>query len=108
MRDVGLIAIMFGLTIFGWLLFRAPDLATVEAFVRGIAAGGPWATPLWGTLAFYIAPLLLVQAYQLWVKDLEFLPRLPAFPRLNAALFLVFSLLFLAPAASSAFIYFDF
>ena len=107
-RNSGLIAVMFGLTMFGWLLFRATDLTTVGAFLAGLTAGTGWAAAPWGTLVFYLAPLLAVQAYQLWLRDLEFLPRLPAFPRLNAALFLVFSLVFLAPAATSAFIYFDF
>ncbi len=108
LRDAGLIAIMFMLTMFGWLLFRAADLATVGAFMAGLAQGEGWAAAPWATLGFYVAPLLVVQAWQLWVRDLEFLPRLPAFARLNVALFLVFSLVFLAPTAPSAFIYFDF
>ena len=107
-RDAGLIAVMFGLTMFGWLLFRAPDLATVGAYLGGLATGRDWTAGPWATLGFYLAPLLAVQAYQLWLRDLEFLPRLPAFARLNAALFLVFSLAFLAPLTASAFIYFDF
>ena len=49
-----------------------------------------------------------MQAFQLWSRDLEFLPRLPGFARLNTALFLVFSLVFLAPLTPAAFIYFDF
>jgi D-alanyl-lipoteichoic acid acyltransferase DltB (MBOAT superfamily) len=108
LRDAGLIAIMFVLTMFGWLLFRAADLATVGAFIAGLAQGQGWAAAPWATLGFYIAPLLVVQARQLWARDLEFLPRLPAFARLNVVLFLLFSLVFLAPTAPSAFIYFDF
>lgn len=108
LRDGGLIAVMFMLTIFGWLLFRAPDLATVGVFLAGIVRGVGWAEAPWRTLAFYIAPLLMVQAWQLWRRDLEFLPSLPRFAGLNVALFLAFSLLFLAPTAPSAFIYFDF
>ncbi len=107
-RDAGLIAIMFALTIFGWLLFRAPDLATVGGFVSGIAGNSGWGDAPWRTLAAFVVPLLLVQAWQLWTGELEFVPRLPAFVRLNVVLFLVFSLVFLAPSAPSAFIYFDF
>ena len=107
-RDAGLIAVMFVLTVFGWLLFRSPDIATVEAFLHGIAAGHGWLDAPWRTLGFYIAPLLLVQAWQLYIRDLEFLPRLPRFAQLNVALFMVFALLFLAPSGAADFIYFDF
>ncbi len=107
-RDAGLIAVMFALTMFGWLLFRAPDLATVGTYLAGLADGSGLTAGPWPTLAFYLVPLLAVQVYQLWLRDLEFLPRMPGFARLNAALFLVFSLVFLAPVATSAFIYFDF
>jgi alginate O-acetyltransferase complex protein AlgI len=108
LRDGGLIAVMFLLTMFGWLLFRAPDVGTVAAYLAGLAEGRAWTAGDWGTLGFCLAPLLAVQAYQLWSRDLEFLPRLPGFARLNVVLFFVFSLLFLAPVAPSAFIYFDF
>ena len=107
-RDTGLIAVMFVLTVFGWLLFRAADLATVETFLGGLARGGDWTSAPWGTLGFYLAPLLLVQAWQLRIGDLEFMPRLPGFLRLNAGLFMVYALMFLAPQGTSQFIYFDF
>ena len=108
LRDTSLVAIMFVLTMFGWLLFRAPDLAAVGDYLAGLGALRGLGDAPWATLAFYLTPLLLVQAFQLWCRDLEFLPRLPGFARLNAALFLVFSLAFLAPLTSAAFIYFDF
>ncbi len=108
LRDTGLIAIMFLLTMFGWLLFRALDVATVVAYVSGLAEGRGWTEGAWATLGFYLLPLLLVQAWQLRIRDLEFLPRLPGFAQLNVVLFFVFSLLFLAPVAPSAFLYFDF
>lgn len=108
LRDSGLIMVMFTLTLFGWLLFRAETMPTVGAYLAGLFAGNPFADGEWRRLGFYLAPLLLVQAFQLWRRDLEFMPQLPAFARLNVALFLIFSLLFLAPLAPSAFIYFDF
>jgi len=107
-RDIGLVAMMFALTLFGWLLFRAPDLATVGGFVSGLAGNGGWGAAPWAALAGFVAPLLLVQAWQLRRGELEFIPPLPGFVRLNVVLFLIFSLIFLAPAAPSAFIYFDF
>ena len=107
-RDVGLIAVMFTLTLFGWLLFRSPDIATVAAFLSGFAASHGWTAGDWSALGFYLAPLLLVQAWQLRIGDLEFMPRLPPFARLNAVLFLVYAIAFLAPQGTSQFIYFDF
>ena len=107
-RNIGLVAVMFALTLFGWLLFRAPDLATVGGFVSGLAGNGGWSVAPWGALAGFVAPLLFVQAWQLRRGELEFIPPLPGFIRLNVILFLIFSLVFLAPAAPSAFIYFDF
>lgn len=108
LRDTGLVILMFGLTLFGWLLFRAVDLATVSAFLEGLATTRGWTDAAWNTLGFYVAPLLLVQAWQLRTGDLEFLPRLPAFARLNVVLFLVFALAFLGPGGAAQFIYFDF
>ena len=107
-RDIGLVAVMFMLTVLGWLLFRAANLETIGLFISGIASGYGLTTGAWSSLGFYLVPLLLVQAYQQRIGELEFLPRLPSFARFNATLFLVFSLVFLAPLGASTFIYFNF
>lgn len=107
-RDLGLIVLMFALTLFGWLLFRAASMADVVDYAAGLFSHGDLLAGAWGQLAAFLLPLFLVQWLQLRLRDLEFLPRVPGFVRLNMVLGLVFALLFLAPAAPSAFIYFDF
>jgi D-alanyl-lipoteichoic acid acyltransferase DltB (MBOAT superfamily) len=46
LQDAGLVALMFMLVCIGWLLFRAPDMATVAAFFRGL--GGSWSPAVEG------------------------------------------------------------
>ena len=107
-RDVALVSVMFGLTLFGWLLFRAPNLAAVGTYLTGMARLDGWRDAPWGKLAFYLWPLLIAQAWQLRIHDLEFIPRLPRFARVNVVLFLLFATAFIAPYGASQFIYFDF
>lgn len=103
-----LVAIMFALTLLGWLFFRAPDMATVGHYLTGLFSGFDMQAGDWGKLAFYTMPLILVQCWQRWTDKLEFLSDSPPFVRLNMVLFLVFSLIFLAPNEASDFIYFAF
>lgn len=103
-----LVAIMFALTLLGWLFFRAPDMATVGHYLTGIFSGFDLRAEDWGKLAFYTVPLILVQCWQRWTDKLEFLAESSPFVRLNMVLFLVFSLIFFAPNESSDFIYFAF
>jgi hypothetical protein len=51
---------------------------------------------------------MLVQCWQRWTGRLEFLAAAPGFVRLNLVLFLLYSLVFLAPKEASDFIYFAF
>src|SRR5262249_39626020 len=106
LQDVMLIAVMFFFACVGWLLFRAPDMATVSAFVRGL---GPVNTlQPFETVAFYVMPLLAFEAVQLWKRNLEPVALLPGFARLNIRAFVVCGLFFLAAATPQKFIYFNF
>jgi hypothetical protein len=115
LQDAALIGLMFVLVCFGWLLFRAPDLATVGVFVRGMlgAAGAgitqtdDWLGPF-RSIIFYVVPLLAFQALQLYKRNLLPLGQLPAFAQLNIQMFVLYSLFFLASATSQKFIYFNF
>jgi D-alanyl-lipoteichoic acid acyltransferase DltB (MBOAT superfamily) len=106
LQDVGLVALMFVLVCIGWLLFRAPDMATVAAFFRGL--GGSWSVEPFGLIAYYVAPLVAFEALQLWKGSLEPLAGMPRFARLNAQLFAVFGLLVLSSTKTQEFIYFAF
>lgn len=108
LANAGLVAIMFALTLVGWLFFRAGDMATVGHFLTGIFAGTGLASAHWGTLGLFTVPLILVQCWQRWTDKLEFLAASPPFIRLNLVLFLLYSLIFLAPGEASDFIYFAF
>jgi D-alanyl-lipoteichoic acid acyltransferase DltB (MBOAT superfamily) len=101
-------ALMFALTLIGWLLFRAPDLATVGDWFAGAFRGTGLAGAHWHALALFTLPLILVQCWQRTTGKLEFLAASPWFVRFNLVLFLVYSLLFLAPHGASDFIYFAF
>jgi alginate O-acetyltransferase complex protein AlgI len=105
-QDFGLTALMFVLVCLGWLLFRAQDMQTVGAFFRGFDGTG--SIESFGTVFFYVAPLLAFEAVQLWKKDPEPWPRLPQFARLNIQLFVLFSLFLLSSEKSQEFIYFAF
>lgn len=103
-----LVALMFVLTMIGWLLFRAPDMQTVIDYFSGIFRDGGMASSHWATLAMFTVPLILVQCWQRYSGTLEFLAASPFFIRFNLLLFLIFSLIFLAPQGASDFIYFAF
>lgn len=103
-----LVSLMFALTLLGWLLFRAPDLQTVGNYLAGLFSGFDMHSDHWGKLAMFTLPLILVQCWQRRTGILEFLAASPFFVRFNLLLFLLFSLLFLAPQGASDFIYFAF
>jgi D-alanyl-lipoteichoic acid acyltransferase DltB (MBOAT superfamily) len=104
----GLWAGMFLLTLVGWLFFRAEDMATVGHYLAGFAGGSGWSTGQWGALLLFTLPLVLVQIWQRSTGRLEFLWEAPPFLRFNLLLFLLFSILFLAPSETADFIYFAF
>jgi D-alanyl-lipoteichoic acid acyltransferase DltB (MBOAT superfamily) len=106
LQDIGLIMVMFILICFGWLLFRAQSLETVQIFILGI--NGIEYSTYFATIAFYVTPLLLYQALQVWRKQLEPMNHLFWFFRFNIQLFVVYSLLLLASRGSQQFIYFNF
>lgn len=106
--NIGLWAVMSVLTVIGWLFFRAPDLTTVGNYAVAMVTSPRLQTALWGSLLYYTAPLMLVQCWQRATGKLEFLLAAGGFWRLNLLLFLIFSVVFLAPREASDFIYFAF
>lgn len=106
LQDVFLVACMFLLICTGWLLFRAPNMDTVVAFVRGI--GGIDSLEPFKKIIFYVTPLLIFQALQISKRTLEPLGASTALVRWNIQLFVIFSLFFLASSTSQKFIYFNF
>lgn len=106
--NIALWALMSTLTLVGWLFFRAPDMESVGRYFVGLFSGFDMSSSHWGAIAFYALPLMAVQAWQRWTGKLEFLAAAPSLVRLNLILFLVYSLVFLAPKEAADFIYFAF
>ncbi len=105
-QNILLTCLMFMLICFGWLLFRAHSLATIETFIFGIHS--LQYTPLFATIIFYIFPLVAFEMIQLSYRTLEPLAQLPSFIRLNIQLFMLCGLVFLSSKGGQQFIYFNF
>jgi alginate O-acetyltransferase complex protein AlgI len=102
-------AVMFHLTCYGWLIFRADSASTIG---RMTAALGRWDGSVPATLAlewlFYSAPLLLVHGYEAWRRDLHAVPSLPLLPRYVTVVGLAYLTLLFGEFGGSQFIYFQF
>jgi alginate O-acetyltransferase complex protein AlgI len=102
-------AVMFHLTCYGWLIFRADSAATIA---RMTTALGQWDAPFPATLAlewlFYSTPLLLVHGYEAWQRDPHAVPALPLLPRYVTVVGLAYMTLLFGEFGGSQFIYFQF
>ena len=101
-------SLMFGLTLIGWVLFRAVTFFDAQMIFAGLLANNQWSSPTWSTLGFYVWPLLLIQAAQVVSGRLEIFFGLPRFARLNIALFMLLGVVLLSAPPGQEFIYFDF
>jgi D-alanyl-lipoteichoic acid acyltransferase DltB (MBOAT superfamily) len=104
------IALMFGLTCYGWLLFRAKSFGQIAHMTASLAhplARFPWDTA-W-QVAELSAPIVLVQIIQYRTGRLDFLqlPWIPAAARAAVYSLLVYYTVFHG-AAPKAFVYFQF
>jgi D-alanyl-lipoteichoic acid acyltransferase DltB (MBOAT superfamily) len=104
------IAVMFGLTCYGWLLFRAKSFGQIAHMTAGLAhplAAIPWDTAL--QAAELSAPIVLVQIVQYRTGRLDFmrLPWIPSVARAAVYSLLVYCTVFHG-AAPKAFVYFQF
>ncbi len=104
------IAFMFGLTLYGWLLFRCHTFPQITAMTRALVHGplDPRALARLGTIAFYAAPLAIVQCVQYAKDDLEFMRVAPVSVQAPVYLFLLYSILLFGAFHGATFIYFQF
>ncbi len=105
------ILIMFHLVCLGWLLFRAPNLATVGIFLRSIFLHPYWsaeAAEALGRLVFYGWFFVLFELVLAWAGTRRPFAGWPWFVRLNIWVFVLTSLLALAAKGGREFIYFAF
>lgn len=107
-----LVFVTFNFVSFGWILFRAPDLATAWRVLRG-----PFTAPMTGTAAFFGAqafPLLLLTVFlatHRWDshrsirRAVQRLPQAVFWPMIMLAWMLAITV---SAGSSAKFIYFDF
>ena len=102
-------AVMFHLTCYGWLIFRADSAAAIARMTRGL---GDWTGPAPATLGlellFYVTPLLAVHGWEAWKQDLNAVPSLPLVARYAAFVGLAYLTLLFGEFGGSQFIYFQF
>jgi len=104
--------VMFHLTCYGWLIFRADSAATIAGMTGALFTN--WATPLprAGDLAlrllFYAGPLVAVHAWEAWRRDLNAVPRLPLVARYAVCVALAYLTVLFGQFGGSQFIYFQF
>ena len=105
------IAWMFQLTCLGWLIFRSQNLPTISTFLTSIFTDMRITTESLDaltTLGMYCAPLLAIQAYQIYKDQLYVMINLHWFARLNLWLTLILAILSLGTKKEVEFIYFAF
>ncbi len=106
------VGLMFLLTMFGWLLFKATSLTQVEAVMRAIFRGWHDTFPtryLLLMIVFFNLPMMLYE----WTlhrhdDDLLWLLRQPWPARALVYLYIALMLLFFSPEVANEFIYFQF
>lgn len=101
-------AVMFHLTCYGWLIFRADSVETIGRMTGGLARWGGAPSSLALELLFYAAPLLAVHGWEAWKDDLHAVPSLPLVPRYIAYVGLAYLTLLFGEFGGSQFIYFQF
>jgi alginate O-acetyltransferase complex protein AlgI len=104
--------LMFHLTCYGWLLFRAHSIGQIGSMTTALVTG-------WGrssetlashaiALAAYATPLLVVHAWEAWRDDLDAVLRLPLLARYSIYVALAYLLMLFGAFEGSQFIYFQF
>lgn len=110
-RRLAAVLLMFHLTCFGWLLFRARDMQQVGFFLRNIIADfrfTQFSAYALGSVLFFVTPLIL---FELWLQrrnDMIGLLRVSWPIRAAAYSYAAFMLWFFPPEVNHAFIYFQF
>jgi alginate O-acetyltransferase complex protein AlgI len=104
--------VMFHLTCFGWLIFRAPSLATLRELTAHLFAQfAPRTIDVTGLLLpllLYTAPLILVHVREAWSDDVLVVPRLRPALRYTIYVATVYLIFLFGNFGGSDFIYFQF
>jgi D-alanyl-lipoteichoic acid acyltransferase DltB (MBOAT superfamily) len=99
-------SIMIGI---GWVFFRAHSFADAATILSNGLTPTGFSFRAFGTLLYYITPLIVVEIWQRFQPDLPTLFREPPFlARYSAAVCLVLGMMLLSAEGGRQFIYFDF
>ena len=105
-------AVMFHLTCYGWLIFRADSAAAIgrmtDALLRGWARPSASAAEYALQLLFYAGPLVALHGWEAWRRDLEAVPALPLVARYAVFVALAYLTLLFGEFGGAQFIYFQF
>ena len=104
--------VMFHLTCYGWLIFRAPSLRTLgeltHSLVSGFAPSSVDVTGILLPLLLYTTPLLLVHVLEARADDVLAVPKLRAGWRYAIYVATLYLILLFGNFGGSDFIYFQF
>jgi alginate O-acetyltransferase complex protein AlgI len=110
-RAIGVV-LMFHLTCYGWLIFRANSVEQIGRMTLALAGASGVASPDIGPdlfqLAFFAVPLLLLHGYEAWRDDMMALPHLPVPLRYGVGFALFYLTVFFGEFGGAQFIYFRF
>ena len=105
-------AVMFHLTCYGWLIFRARSAEQIGSLTAALVTGfDPAAVDVRGMLvplALYLTPFVLVHAIEAWQDDLLIVPRLPVAVRYSIYAATFYLTMLFGNFGGSEFIYFQF
>jgi D-alanyl-lipoteichoic acid acyltransferase DltB (MBOAT superfamily) len=111
---LGKMAIMFGLTMFGWMLFASRSLAQIGYLCTNVFGGSSTDAATIETarivsdLIFFVSPLLVMQLAQYVSRDLLVAMRMPLIGRAGLIAALVVWTAIFGNRAATEFIYFQF
>ena len=105
------IFLMFHLTCYGWLIFRANSVAQIGQMTASLFGFGQPSGDYSGDVvrfAFYSLPLLVLHGYEAWRDDLMALPKLPVPLRYAVGFALFYLTALFGEFGGAQFIYFRF
>jgi alginate O-acetyltransferase complex protein AlgI len=110
-RALGVV-LMFHLTCYGWLIFRARSVDQIYKMTASLGAGYDFAAPTARSyllqLLFFAGPLMVIHAYEAWRDDLMIVLKLPATIRFAVCAAVLYMTVLWGEFGGAEFIYFRF
>ena len=101
--------LMFGLTLYGWLLFRATSLEQIGYMtVNLVNVDGLGDMGTIFRIAVFTAPLIVMQIFQYWIKDLLIFLKLPQWSQVILYVGMILWIILEGNHSTIQFIYFQF